>query len=220
MRRHRRTSGILVIGVLCGAAVGAADAPAATWTGEAHGKVVRSTRLVTGGTTWRGSMWLRISREGVVRGHAVVAYEPVVDLAGLNNAIGYVKTVGSTAVGMLGPFGSAVSGAVLGQLVGAGVSFKSALAVRSGELTGRRKGDELKLRWKADLPGIPYDVNLVYASGQEPIGGGEAELADPFETDGERVGRRAIVAASESSTRPEAGVTRLSGAYWALRRVD
>jgi hypothetical protein len=218
MRMHRRAGGLLIIGVLCGA-LGAAEAPAATWTGEAHGKAVRSTRLVTGGTSWRGSVWFKIDRAGTVRGHAVVAYEPVVDLAGLNNAIGYVKTVGSTAVGMLGPFGPAVSGAVLGQLVGAGVSFKSALAVRSGELTGRLKGDELTLRWKAELPGVPYDVNMVLASGQEKIGAGEAQLADPFETEAKRVGRGAIVSTSESSTKPEAGVTRLSGAYWAAHRI-
>jgi hypothetical protein len=219
MRAHRHAGGILIIGVLC-AVFGAADASAATWTGEAHGKVLRSTRLVTGGTNWRGSLWFKTNRDGAVHGYAVVAYEPVVDVGGLNNAIGYVKTVGSTAVGLLGPFGSAASGAVLGQVVGAGVSFKSALAIRRGPLTGRLKGNKLTLRWKAELPGIPYDVNFVLASGTERIGGGEAALGDPFESEAQRVGRGAVVSTSESSTQPEGGVTRLSGSYWAAHRVD
>jgi hypothetical protein len=108
---------------------------------------------------------------------------------------------------------------VLGELVGAGVSFKSAMAVRSGKLTGQRKGDELRLRWDAERPGIPYDVNLVLATGQERIGGGEAKLVDPFALPAERLGRRAIVAESETSTQPDAGVTELNGAYWAAYRI-
>ena len=127
--RHKRRAAIAVVAMACAVgALAATTASAATWTGTARGKIQRSNRLVSGGTSWHGNFWFTTDRAGAVRGHAVVAYEPFVDVSGLTNAIGYVKTVGSTAVGLLGPFGAAASGAVLGQIVGAGVSFKSTMA--------------------------------------------------------------------------------------------
>jgi hypothetical protein len=218
-KRLRRATGIGLIALLCTTGAFATTASAATWTGTAHGKLLRSNRLVSGGTNWRGTFWFKTSRSGAVRGHAVVAYEPVVDVAGLNNAIGYVKTVGSTALGLLGPFGSAASGAVLGQVVGAGVSFKSAMAVREGPLEGRLKGDELTLDWKKALSGIPYDVNFVLASGTEKIGEGQAALRSPFTGAAKLVDRRDAVFTSEKSSASD-GVNELVGSYWVAHRED
>jgi hypothetical protein len=112
-----------------------------------HGKLVRSDdRLVSGGTSWSGDFWLTSTRRGDVRGYAVVAYEPRVDVSGLNSALGYVRGIGSTALGMLGHFGSGASTVVLGQIVGAGVSFGSSEAIRRGPLTGSLDGRQLMLR--------------------------------------------------------------------------
>jgi hypothetical protein len=217
--RRRRSLAIAAVSVLCAAIfVGATTASAATWTGTAHGKILRANRLVSGGTTWRGNFWFTTSPSGAVRGHAVIAYEPVVDVAGLTNAIGYVRTVGSTAVGLLGPFGAAAGGAVLGQIVGAGVSFKSAMAVRRGPLRGQFTGSRLKLRWNAKLEGIPYDINFVLASGTERIGGGKAALRSPFQGAADMVDRRVAVYASEKPPKSSGGVTEMVGSYWIATR--
>jgi hypothetical protein len=220
MRRARKTGAIAAIGLICAAGGAAATtASAATWTGTAQGKMLRSNRLVSGGTSWRGSLWFTTTRSGAVRGYAVVAYEPVVDVSGLTNAIGYVKTVGSTAVGLLGPFGSAASGAVLGQIVGANVSFKSALAIRRGPLSGRLDGRRLRLRWDTKLRGIGYDIQLVLASGTENIGKGEAALQSPFQGAADLVDGRNAVYAHEPN--PKGGaVKELMGSYWTANRVD
>lgn len=215
----RRAVGIFLVAALCAGAF-AATASAARWTGSAHGKLLRSNRLVSGGTSWRGNFWFTTSRSGAVRGHAVVAYEPVVDVAGLTNAIGYVKTVGSTAVGLLGPFGAAASGAVLGQVVGASVTFKSALAIRRGPLTGQLSGDRLRLRWNEKLRGIPYDINFVLASGTKKIGGGEAALRSPFRGAAQLVDGGAAVQASEPKPSSDGDVTEMSGSYWVAQRVE
>jgi hypothetical protein len=211
--------GIALVAALCAAgAFAATTASAASWTGTANGKVLRSHKLVSGGTTWRGNFWFTTSRSGAVRGHAVVAYEPVVDVSGLTNAIGYVKTVGSTAVGLLGPFGAAASGAVLGQVVGAGVSFKSAMAIRRGPLTGQLSGNRLTLRWNEKLRGIPYDINFVLASGTEKIGSGEAALRSPFRGSAELVDGAAVHAA-EPKPGKDGDVTEMTGSYWVAHRV-
>lgn len=216
----KRRVAIAVVAVACTVSgLAATTASAATWTGTAEGKIQRSSRLVSGGTSWHGTLSFTTDRAGVVRGHAVVAYEPFVDVSGLTNAIGYVKTVGSTAVGLLGPFGAAASGAVLGQIVGAGVSFRSTLAIRRGPLTGRWTGRKLKLRWNEKLPGIPYDITFVLASGTEKIGKGQASLRNPFGEAGDVTGRTAVHASEPKPTRGD-GVTQLLGSYWVATRVD
>jgi hypothetical protein len=219
--RHGKTAGAVIVTALACTIAGTAatTASADTWAGTTHGKVLRSTKLVSGGSSWRGNFWFTIDRGGRVHGYAVVAYEPVVDVAGLTNAIGYVRTVGSTALGLLGPFGSAAAGAGLGQIVGAGVSFKEAMAIRRGKLTGRldtAKG-KLTLDWKQPSA-IRYDINLVLASGTERIGGGFAQLRSRYHGSGRRIGRGAFVFADEDNSTSD-GVKETIGSYWAANRV-
>jgi hypothetical protein len=208
-----------LIAVLCAATTaGAAQAEAATWSGSAHGKIQRSTRLVSGGTTWQGDFWLNVHRGGRVTGRAVVGYQPNVDVGCLNNAVGYVKTVGSTALGLLGPFGSAASAAGLGQIVGVSVSFNEAMAVRRGKLTGRLHAGKLSLRWDSELKGIPYDIAFQLVSGSEPIGRGRAALRSPFTGDAKLVDRgHAVYDDEDNST--SGGVKEVSGSYWVAHRV-
>jgi hypothetical protein len=210
---------IALVVLLCAATtVGAAQAEAATWSGTAHGKIARSTRLVSGGTTWQGDFWFTVHRGGRVTGRAVVGYQPNVDVGGLNNAIGYVKTTVGTAIGLLGPFGSAAQAAGLGQIVGASVSFNEAMAVRRGKLTGRLHAGKLTLRWDSELKGIPYDISFQLVSGSEPIGTGRAALRSPFNGEAELVDRRHAVYADEDSSTSD-GVTEVSGSYWVAHRV-
>jgi hypothetical protein len=72
-------------------------------------------------------------------------------------AIGYVRAIGGTALGLLGPFGSTE-------------------AIRRGPLTGQLDGRRLALHWNERLRGIPYDINFVLASGTRKIGSGTASL--------------------------------------------
>jgi hypothetical protein len=210
---------VAVVGALCAIAAGGAGmASAAEWSGTTHGKIVRENRLVAGGTNWRGSFWFDVNRRGSVRGYAVVAYEPVVDTGGITNAIGYVRDIGQTALGILGPFGDAAGGAVLGQIVGAGVSFKKAVAIRRGPLRGELKGRRLDLQWDANLSGIGYDIEFVMASGKKRIGGGRAALRSPFQGAGSLVGRGAAVRSFERESTAD-GTDEKVGSYWEAHRV-
>jgi hypothetical protein len=218
MRMHGTWRVIAVTATVVAFGAVAASASAATWTGHAHGKLVRSDgRLVSGGTSWSGDFSFTTTRRGEVRGFAVVAYEPFVDVSGLNAALGYVRGIGGAALGVLGPFGSAVSTVALGQIVGAGVSFSSSEAIRRGALTGRLDGRQLTLDWKKPK-GIPYDINLVLASGAKKIGGGTVSIRSPFRGAGKLMGRRAAVHSSETRT-TSGGIAQSVGAYWFATRV-
>jgi hypothetical protein len=215
----------MVVILLCAlAALGATQVSAADWSGTARGKIERSSRLVSGGSSWQGSFWFTTGRGGRVRGHAVVAYEPSVNVSGLNNAIAYAKAVVSGALGavgglgVLGAFAGQIGTQSLGLIVGAGVSFKQAMAVREGPLTGRLNGGRLTLRWKRPS-GVPYDISLQYVASSERIGGGTAALPSPFRG-AARVtnGRHAV---SVSQPPPGTGdVTETNGSYWMADRVD
>jgi hypothetical protein len=218
--RLRRAGAIAVIGLLSAvSAFAAASASAETWTGSAHGKIVRSNRLVNSGTTWRGHFWFRTNGNGAARGRAVVGYEPSVDASGLNSAIAYVKSAAGTALGLLGPFSSAASGVGLARIVGVGASFGSAMAVRRGPLSGRLKGDRLTLRWDTKLAGIPYDINLQLVSGSKRIGGGRATLQSPFTGPADLFDGRDAVYTSESRS-TDGGVTQTIGSYRVAHRID
>jgi hypothetical protein len=220
MRTHGtwRLIAVIATAVVVGAVAASASASAATWTGSAHGKLVRSDgRLVSGGTSWSGDFWFTTTRRGEVRGFAVVACEPLVDVSGLNSALGYVRGIGGAALGMLGPFGSGVSTVALGQIVGAGVSFGSSEAIRRAPLTGRLNGRELVLDWKKPK-GIPYDINLVLASGAKKIGGGTVSLRSAFQGTGKLMGGRAAVHSSEKRSTP-GGIVQSVGSYWIATRV-
>jgi hypothetical protein len=206
----------LAVGLVC--ALAATSASAATWRGTAHGKIERSSRLVEGGTTWQGDFWFKTNRRGDVRGHAIVAYEPSVEVDGITNAIVYIRDVTSAALGMLGPWGEVAAGAGLTQIVGAKVSFESALAVRRGALTGKLEDGRLNLDWQAKLPGIPYDIEFQLVSATERIGGGRATLRTPFSGAGRLVGRRTAVFSDESRSN-EGDVEQLVGSYWVAHRV-
>jgi hypothetical protein len=213
----RRAGAIGIVGLLL-CALAATSAQAASWRGNAYGKIVRSNRLVSGGTTWHGDFWFKTNRDGKISGHAIVAYEPNVDVSGLTNAIGYVKTTTGAALGLLGPFGTAASAAGLGQIVGASVSFDSAMAVREGELAGVLHQGRLNLRWKAHPQGIPYDIALQLVSGSERIGGGRAALANPVQGDAKPAGRRNFVYADETRSNAD-GVKELVGSYYVAHRA-
>ena len=214
----RRASAAAVIGALCALGGSAATASAATWTGETHGKLERSSRLASGGSSWHGSFWFTTDRRGGVRGQAVIAYEPRLELTGLNNAIGYIRSYAGTALGLLGPYGSAISGAGLSQIVGAGVSFRSAMAIRRGTLSGSLRKGRLTLRMNGKLPGIPYDVNLILATGSRRIDGGRAGIRDPFSGAGDVVGGRTAVRTFENRSK-DGGVTEQVGSYWVAHRT-
>lgn len=209
----------VIAAVIAFGAAATATASAATWTGHVHGKLLRSDRLISGGTSWNGDFWFTTNRRGAVRGFAVVAYEPVVDVSGFTAAIGYVRAIGGTALGLLGPFGSAASGAVLGQIVGAGVSFRSTEAIRRGPLTGQLDGRRLALHWNERLRGIPYDINFVLASGTRKIGSGTASLRSPFQGAGRLMRGRAAVHSSEARSTP-GGLAQSVGSYWIATRVE
>jgi hypothetical protein len=214
----------MVVVLLCALAVlSAGRASAASWSGTAHGKIERSTRLVSGGTSWQGNFWFTTGRGGTVRGHAVVGYEPSVNVSGLNNAIAYAKAVVSGALGavgglgVLGSFASQIGTQSLGLIVGAGVSFKQAMAVREGPLTGRLSGGRLSLRWKRPS-GIPYDISLQYVGTSERIGGGTAALPSPFKGAAQVTNGRHAVSVSQPQP-STGGVTETNGSYWVANRV-
>ena len=216
MKRLRWAGVGLAVGLAC--ALAATPASAATWRGTAHGKFERSSRLVEGGTTWQGDFWFETNRRGDVRGHAIVAYEPSVQVDGITNAIVYLRDVTNAALGILGPWGEAAAGAGLTQIVGADVSFHSAMAVRRGALTGRLAHGRLNLDWHAKLPGIPYDIQFQLVSATKRIGGGRAKLRSPFRGAGRLVGPRTAVFSDESHS-SEGDVEQTVGSYWVAHRA-
>jgi hypothetical protein len=219
--RLRRARGIAVIGLICAvSAFAATSASAATWTGTTHGKILRSTRLVSGGTTWEGDFWFRTSRRGAVRGQAVVAYEPSIDVSGLNNALNYIKSVAGVPLGLLGPYGGFVNTVGLGQIVGTNVSFQAAKAVHRGPLSGTLRRGRLTLRWNARLPGIPYDLYFQLVNRSERIGGGRFAVRNPFlrgDGAGDVENGRHAVNTSQSRTQ-DGDVTQTVGSYWVAHR--
>jgi hypothetical protein len=217
MGMHGRRALAAVVVACVGAGATTTTASADTWTGSTHGKVLRSNRLVSGGASWHGDFWFTTDRRGGVHGFAVVAYEPVVDVSGITNAIGYIRSFTGTALGLLGPYGAAVSGAGLSQIVGASVTFKQGAAIRRGPLTGELSGRRLTLRWKKPA-GVPYDINFVLATGSKKIGGGKAGLRNPFGTTGDRLDRRGAVYSSQRRSNDD-GVTESFGSYWIATRV-
>ena len=216
MRRLRWAGVGLAVGLVC--ALAAMPASAATWHGTAHGKIKRSSRLVEGGTTWQGDFWFTTNRRGDVRGQAIVAYEPSVDVGGITNAIVYIRDVTSAALGMLGPWGEVAAGAGLTQIVGANVSFDSAMAIRRGALTGTLEHGRLNLDWHSKLPGIPYDIAFQLVSGTKRIGGARATLRSPFRGAGRLMGRQTAVFSDESHS-SEGDVEQSVGSYWVAHRV-
>jgi hypothetical protein len=216
MKRLRWAGVGLAVGLAC--ALAATPASAATWRGTAHGKFERSSRLVEGGTTWQGDFWFETNRRGDVRGHAIVAYEPSVQVDGITNAIVYIRDVTSAAMGMLGPWGEVAAGAGLTQIVGANVSFDSAMAVRQGDLTGKLQHGRLNLDWHSKLPGIPYNIEFQLVSATKRVGGGRAALRSPFSGAGRLMGRRTAVFSDESHS-SEGDVEQTVGSYWVAHRV-
>jgi hypothetical protein len=217
MGMHGRRALTVMVVACVAAGAGAGTASADTWTGSTHGKVLRSNRLLNGGSSWHGDFWFRTDRRGGVHGYAVIAYEPVVDVSGITNAVGYIRSFGSTALGLLGPYGAAVSGSVLSQIVGASVTFKQAAAIRRAPLTGQLSGRRLTLRWKKPA-GVKYDINFVLATGSKRIGGGTAGLRNPFGTTGDRLDGSGAVYSSQRRSK-EDGVTESFGSYWIATRV-
>lgn len=219
-KKLRRVGGIAVIGLLC--AVGAfvaTSASAATWTGTTHGKIERSSRLVSGGTSWEGDFWFRTYRGGAVRGQAVVAFEPEIDVSGLNNVIDYIRSIQTEALGLLGDFAPVVGQVGLGQIVGVDVAFQSAKAVRRGRLSGSLRDGRLTLRWDPKLAGIPYDIEFKLVAGSQRIGGGRAALRNPFRGAADVVDRRHAVNSAESRSQ-DGGVEQTVGSYLVAQRKD
>jgi hypothetical protein len=203
--------------VLAGLCAGEAQA-ATRWAGETHGSVHRANRLASGGVSWDGSFWFRAARDGTIRGQAVVAYEPTIDLGGAHTALGYIRDIGGAAASLL-PYGF---GTVLGtvgvtQLVGFSVDFKTATAIRRGRLTGRIAGDQVLLRWPGKLKGVPYDLTAIEKAGQDTFASGTAALHDPFKGLAGIKGGFAVHTSQSSSS--DDGTSEKIGSYWAAHRV-
>ncbi|MET0768826.1 MAG: hypothetical protein ABW081_02880 [Solirubrobacteraceae bacterium] len=198
----------------------AGEAQAATrWAGETHGSVHRSNRLAAGGSSWDGSFSFRVLRDGTVRGHAVVAYTPAIDLGGAHQALNMIRDIAGLPVSLLPyGFGGLVSTIGVPSIVGFGVDFDAATAVRRGRLTGRLENGRLLLRWPGKLKGVPYELTAIKKVGQEKISAGTAGLYDPFKG---AARNRAGFAVHETQTRSTSdGVTERVGSYWAAHRVS
>lgn len=205
----------LVAGML---ALGAAQAEAATrWSGETHGSVHRSNRLAAGGSSWDGSFWFRIARDGTIKGEAVVAYKPEIDLGGANQALNLIRDVVGVPVSMLPfGFGAAIDKIGLPATIGFSVGFRDATAIRRGRLTGRLAGGRILLRWPQAVKGVPYELTAITKTGSESISTGTADLYDPFK--GAARNRNGF-AVHETQTRSTGDVDERIGAYWAAHRI-
>ena len=218
-RRHRRIGlGVLTAIALLGASSGPASA--ANWIGATHGRVSAASRWVSGGSSWHGDFWFSTDRRGDVHGYAIVAYQPAIDVSGLNNAIAYIKSVTGAALGaVLGPFAPVVNTVGLGQIVGVAVSFRETSAIRQGPLSGSLHGGQLRLNWSAPLKGVPYDIVFQLVSTNQHIGGGTAPIHNPFRAAARMLDRRHALNATESSTSKD-GVATMTGSYWVAHRVS
>lgn len=198
---------------------GPAPASAATWSGTAEGKLVRSNSLISGGTAWHGNFWFHTGAGGAVHGYAVMAYEPTVDVTGLNGALTYIKSYASAAAGLLGIFGTAVNTLGINQIVNVSVSFSSPFAVRRGPLTGSLQHGRLTLRWNGRLAPIPYGIDFRLVSATKQIGKGSAVLRSPFQSGGALVDSGDAVAVSQPKPSNSGGIKEVSGAYWVAHRT-
>jgi hypothetical protein len=200
-------------------ALGAGEARAATrWAGETHGSVHRSNRLASGGASWNGSFWFRVLRNGTVKGEAVVAYTPAIDLGGAHQALNMIRDIAGLPLSLLPyGFGGLVSTIGVPSIVGFSVDFGAATAIRRGRLTGSLDDGRLTLRWPGKLEGVPYDLTAIKKVGQEKISSGTAGLHDPFE--GGARNRDGFAVHETQSRSTSDGVTERVGTYWAAHRV-
>lgn len=223
-QRPRRAGTIAVTGALLAlCAFGAPSASAATWAGETHGKLHRSNRLAAGGASWHGSFWFRAGRDGRVRGEAVVAYEPELDLTGATNAVGYIRDRLSDGLGLIpgvfGEFATPIGKAGLGSIVGFDTSFRSAEAIRRGPLTGRLDNGRLTLRWLTKVRGVPYTVRFVVTGGLgQTVSSGTSALPSPFTGSARVIGGSFAVRSAESRS-SKGDTSERKGSYWAAHRV-
>jgi hypothetical protein len=222
--RPRQAGTIAVVGALIAlCAFGATTASAATWAGETHGKLHRANRLAAGGASWHGSFWFTTDRDGRVRGEAVVAYEPELDLTGATNAVNYIRDRISDGLGgvtgIFGAFAAPIAKAGLGSIVGFDTSFRSAEAIRRGRLTGQLRKGRLTLRWPDKVRGVPYTVRFVVTGGLgETVTSGTSALPDPFTGSARVIGRGFAVRSAESRS-SKGDTSERKGSYWAAHRV-
>jgi hypothetical protein len=222
-RARVKARNVAIAGMLM-AALGvalSATASASTWVGTARGTIQRSNDLVSGGTRWQGTFRINVGRGGAVHGYATVGYTPNIDVSGLDDAINYLRSDIGAGFGLLGPFGNLVASAGLGTIEGVRVSFREAMAIRSGTLRGTFDGGRLALHWNARLKSrpIPYEILLTLVGGHKQIGSGTAPLLDPFTLAASLVQNGEAVASSESNS-SSGGLAQQVDSYWVAHRVS
>lgn len=214
----RKAGALAVIAGLGLAGAHSATATAATWTGETHGNRERTSRLVSGTVSWQGSFTFTTDKRGQVDGQAVIAYTPRIDVSGLNNAVGYIRSYVGASLGLLGPFGGAVSNVGLNQIIGASVGFDPAMAIRRVKLTGSLDGGRLTLRSVGKPAGVRYTTKLVLASGSKQIQSDRSSLPIALQDTGSVDGGRVAIATSQDESRND-GVKQQVSSYWMATRV-
>lgn len=196
------------------------EARAGAWVGTTYGRLQRSSRWVSAGTTLRGDFSFRLDSRGRLTGYATVSYEPNFDTDRLNGLIGYARDVGAAALAGI-PIVGGLAGAQLSSIFGVAVEYDELITVREGGITGSIRRGRATLRWtRGEDRGIPFRVYLDTNTGRQDLTSGAIPVTNAWAGRGRVVGPSLTVGTERSTTTPAEGVTEQTSSYWSARRVD
>lgn len=194
---------------------------AGTWSGVSHSH--RSHTLegfMTVGYNARGDFWFTVDNDGKVSGYAVVVYQPVTDVSGVNAKINAVKAVGSASLGILGPMGLPANISVL-SMVGVEVNWSEPLPTRQGPITGTAGADQISLKWATEQPdSLKATVSLVQIDRPgEPLSEQAFPADSPWPAAGSAVGGGQQVASTGNKPSTNDNVKIATAWSWAAHRT-
>lgn len=194
------------------------------WEGTIHATKTRSHPWLDAGYRARGDFWFTVAEDGTVTGHAAVAYEPIVDLSGANDILGYAQSVGAATLGAIPlPVGSGVLASVaVDGLLGFSYTTPNPQPTQEGTITGSLRKGELSLDWDDAEPlDIPVEFYTNYVDGDEPLTEdsfpvdspwpGAAEVREQEETP------HAVAQADDQEA--DGDVTESTSTYWGAHRT-
>jgi hypothetical protein len=208
MRLARTILGMIVVSTLiavagCTQKEESADLTG-TWTGVSYSHKSRTLDgFMMVGYTARGDFWFTVNKDGIVSGYAIVNYQPITDVSGVNARINAVRATGSSFVGALGPIGVTANMIIL-TVVGVEVNWTDPLSTQQGPITGTAGGNGLELKWAADKPvALKASVSLVHLDGPSDVLQEPTFVADsPWPAAGSTVGdgRQIVSTGNQPST--------------------
>ncbi|MCJ8506255.1 hypothetical protein MRU69_15560 [Kocuria flava] len=119
----------------------------------------------------RGDYWFTVDDRGNVSGYAVVVYQPVADVSGINTKINKVQALGTSLTGLAGPIGGLLGNlAITESLHGVEVDWSEPLPTRQGPITGTAGPNGITLEWATEQTNpLQMTVSLRYTEKIEHV---------------------------------------------------